>query len=142
MTLTGFYNAVPTTVTMLFHLGKKSSFSSSYPFGQSMSFLAIGGMASIFPSTRFRVSATVARYVRLGYAQDSFGSMIMRFGPRGDKKQRMGTARTSCPVDSPAPLFVAPSALQAADCQIPGLLDLRPYQHFMMSHCVAVSESR
>lgn len=44
-----------------------------------------------------------------------------------------------CHADTPAPLFVAPSALQAADCQIPGLLNLRlPVSALYLNHHVAL----
>lgn len=44
-----------------------------------------------------------------------------------------------CSADTPAPLFVAPSALQATDCQIPGLLNLRlPVSALYLNHNVAL----
>lgn len=49
--------------------------------------------------------------------------MIMRSGPRGDKNKRWG-------LRAPAALWIVPRRfslrhLQAADCQIPGLLNIR-----------------
>lgn len=125
VTLTGFYNAVPTTATMLFRLGKifflfSFHFFFPYPFGQS-TFLAIGGQLAYFHQLGFAFQPPLHGMSDWVMLEIIWVALV----PAGDKKQRMGTARTSCPVDSPAPLFVAPSALQAADCQIPGLLNLR-----------------
>lgn len=132
MTLTGFYNAVPTTATMLFRLGKIFFLFLSFFFFH-LSFLfplpvrtinisCYWRIAGIFPSTRFRVSATVARYVRLGYAQNHLG----RPGPRGGQKTKDGDCAHQLPCGQSRAAFCCAICTASGRLSNPGVAELTP----------------